>query len=63
MEEIKNSLPSNFKEWQKILSEHINLRQEFKEISPLKKNQSKETWDKFRMINKEINRNKNSFFK
>ena len=63
MEEIKNSSPSNFKEWKKILSEHNDVKQEFKEISPLKKNESKETWDKFRMINKEINRNKNSFFK
>ncbi len=63
MEEIKNSPPSNFKEWQKIISEYANIKQEFKEIRPLKKKESKETWNKFRIMNKEINRNKNSFFK
>ncbi len=63
MEEIKNSKPSNFKDWQKNLDEHNKVRLEFQEISPLRKNESKETWNQFRKINKEINRNKNSFFK
>ena len=63
MEEIKNSSPSEYKDWQKILSEHNQVRMEFQKISPLKKKESKETWNKFRIINKEINRNKNSFFK
>ena len=62
-EEIKESSPSEYRDWQKILSEHNQLRIEFKKISPLKKKESKETWNKFRIINKEINRNKNSFFK
>ena len=63
LEEIKESSPSEYRDWQKILSEHNQLRIEFKKISPLKKKESKETWNKFRIINKEINRNKNSFFK
>ena len=63
MEEIKNSKPSNFKDWQKNLDEHNKVRLEFQEISPLRKNESKETWNQFRKINKEINRNKKSFFK
>ena len=62
-EEIKESSPSEYRDWQKILSEHNQLRIEFQKISPLKKKESKETWNKFRIINKEINRNKNSFFK
>ena len=62
-EEIKESSPSEYRDWQKILSEHNQLRIEFQKISPLKKKESKETWNKFRTINKEINRNKNSFFK
>ena len=63
LEEIKESSPSEYRDWQKILSEHNQLRIEFQKISPLKKKESKETWNKFRIINKEINRNKNSFFK
>ena len=62
-EEIKESSPSEYRDWQKILSEYNQLRIEFQKISPLKKKESKETWNKFRIINKEINRNKNSFFK
>ena len=63
LEEIKESSPSEYRDWQKILSEHNQIRIEFQKISPLKKKESKETWNKFRIINKEINRNKNSFFK
>ena len=63
LEEIKESSPSEYRDWQKILSEHNQVRIEFQKISPLKKKESKETWNKFRIINKEINRNKNSFFK
>ena len=63
LEEIKESSPSEYRDWQKILSEHNQIRIEFQKISPLKKKESKETWNKFRNINKEINRNKNSFFK
>ena len=63
LEEIKESSPSEYRDWQKILSEHNQVRIEFQKISPLKKKESKETWNKFRNINKEINRNKNSFFK
>ena len=63
LEEIKESSPSDYRDWQKILSEHNQVRIEFQKISPLKKKESKETWNKFRIINKEINRNKNSFFK
>ena len=63
LEEIKESSPSDYRDWQKILSEHNKVRIEFQKISPLKKKESKETWNKFRIINKEINRNKNSFFK
>ena len=62
-EEIKESSPSEYRDWQKILSEHNQLRIEFQKISPLKKKESKETWNKFRIINKEINKNKNFFFK
>ena len=47
----------------KKLDVHNKVRLEFQEISPLRKNESKETWNQFRKINKEINRNKNSFFK
>jgi len=63
LEEIKESSPSEYRDWQKILSEHNQVRIEFQKISPLKKKESKETWNKFRNLNKEINRNKNSFFK
>ena len=63
LEEIKESSPSEYRDWQKILSEHNQVRIEFQKIGPLKKKESKETWNKFRIINKEINRNKNSFFK
>ena len=63
MEEIKTSSPSDYKDWQKLLLEHNKIRLEFQEISPLKKKESKDTWNKFRLINREINRNKNVFFK
>lgn len=63
MQEIKNNPPQNHNEWRKIIDEFNNLRTEFQSIGQVTKKQSKATWTRFREISREINREKNQFYK
>ena len=63
MEEIKNNLPKNHNEWRKSI-DHLNkIREEFQSIGQVNKKNSKTIWTRFREISREINREKNQFFK
>ena len=63
MEEIKNNLPKNHNEWRKSI-DHLNkIREEFQSIGQVNKKNSKTIWTRFREISREINREKNQFYK
>jgi hypothetical protein len=63
MEEIKNNPPKNHNEWRKSI-DHLNkIREEFQSIGQVNKKCSKTIWLRFREINREINREKNQFYK
>ena len=63
MEEIKNNLPKNHNEWRKSI-DHLNkIRVEFQSIGQVNKKNSKTIWTRFREISREINREKNQFYK
>ncbi len=63
MENIKNNSPKNHNEWKKSIDNLNNIREEFKLIGQVTKKHSKLTWSRFREINREINREKNQFYK
>jgi len=63
MENIKNNSPKNHNEWKKSIDNLNNIREEFKLIGQVTKKHSKLTWTRFREINREINREKNQFYK
>jgi hypothetical protein len=63
MEEIKNNPPKNHNEWRKSI-DHLNkIREEFKLIGQVNKKHSKQIWTQYREISREINRDKNQFYK
>ena len=63
MENIKNNSPKNHNEWKKSIENLNRIREEFKSIGQVPKKHSKLTWNKFREISREINREKNNFYK
>ena len=63
MENIKNSFPKNHTEWRKSIDNLNKIREEFKLIGQVSKKHSKLTWTRFREISREINREKNQFYK
>lgn len=63
MEEIKNNPPKNHNDWRKTIDEFNNMRTEFQSIGQVTKKFSKTTWTRFREISREINREKNQFYK
>jgi hypothetical protein len=63
MENIKNSSPKNHTEWKKSIENLNKIREEFKLIGQVTKKHSKLTWTRFREISREINREKNNFYK
>ena len=63
MEVIKNNSPKNHNDWRKIIDEFNNMRTEFQSIGQVTKKFSKTTWTRFREISREINREKNQFYK
>ena len=63
MEEIKKNPPQNHNEWRKRIEEFDNMRNEFQSIGQVTKKHSKATWNRFREISREINREKNQFYK
>ena len=63
MEEIKNNLPKNHNEWRKSIDRLNKIREEFQSIGQVNKKNSKTIWTRFREISREINREKNQFYK
>tara|TARA_B100002019_G_scaffold218868_1_gene191521 strand:+ start:1644 stop:3620 length:1977 start_codon:yes stop_codon:yes gene_type:complete len=63
MEEIKKNPPKNHNDWRKTIDEFNNMRTEFQSIGQVTKKFSKTTWTRFREISREINREKNQFYK
>ena len=63
MEEIKNNPPQNHNEWRKTIDEFNKMRTEFQSIGLVTKKFSKTSWNRFREISREINREKNQFYK
>ena len=63
MEEIKNNPPQNHNQWRKTIDDFNKLREEFQSIGQVTKKHSKATWNSFREISREINREKNQFYK
>jgi hypothetical protein len=63
MEEIKNNPPSNHNEWRKTIDTFNKMREEFQSIGQVTKKHSKKNWTRFREISREINREKNQFYK
>ncbi len=63
MEEIKNNPPQNHNKWRKTIEEFNKMREEFQSIGQVTKKQSKAQWTKFREISRQINREKNQFYK
>jgi hypothetical protein len=63
MEEIKNNQPQNHNDWRKTIDEFNKMRTEFQSIGQVTKKFSKTNWNRFREISREINREKNQFYK
>lgn len=63
MEEIKNNPPQNHNEWRKTIDEFNKMIAEFQSIGQVTKKFSKTSWNRFREISREINREKNQFYK
>ena len=63
MENIKNNSPKNHNEWKKSIENLNKIREEFKLTGQVTKKHSKLTWSRFREISREINREKNNFYK
>ena len=63
MEEIKNDPPQNHNGWRKCIDEFNKMRAEFQSIGQVSKKFSKTTWTRFREVSREINREKNKFYK
>ena len=63
MEEIKNNPPKNHNDWRKTIDVFNKMRTEFQFIGQVTKKNSKVIWTRFREISREINREKNQFYK
>ena len=63
MKEIKNNPPQNHNDWRKIIEEFNKMRTEFQSIGQVSKKHSKSLWNQFREISREVNREKNQFYK
>ena len=63
MENLLKNPPTNHYDWQKSIKNFLNLREDFKNIGSVNKNESKKNWNSFRNIGKEFNHQKNRFYK
>ena len=63
MESIRNNLPKNHNEWHNTINLFNKIRQEFQDIGQVPKADSKASWNKFRTVSREINHQKNIFYK
>ena len=63
MESIRDNLPKNHNEWHNTVNLFNKVRQEFQDIGQVPKADSKASWNKFRTVSREINHQKNIFYK
>ena len=63
LEEIIKNLPKNHKEWRKSIDDLNKIRGEFESIGQVTKKYNKSTWSRYRELSREINREKNKFYK
>jgi len=63
MEGIRDNLPKNHNEWRNTINLFNKIRQEFQDIGQVPKADSKSSWNKFRTVSREINHQKNIFYK
>ena len=63
MENLLKNSPSNHYEWQKSIKNFLKLREDFKDVGSVNKNESKKNWNSFRNIGREFNNQKNQFYK
>ena len=63
LEEIEKNLPKNHKEWRKSIDDLNKIRSEFESIGQVTKKYNKSTWSRYRELSREINREKNKFYK
>lgn len=63
LDEIINQPPKNHNEWRKTIDNFNKIREQFQTIGQVTKKYSKETWREFRDKSREINLEKNQFYK
>jgi len=63
LDEIINQPPKNHNEWRKTIDTFNKIREQFQSIGQVTKKYSKETWREFRDKSREINLEKNQFYK
>ena len=63
MEGIRDNLPKNHNKWHNTINLFNKIRQEFQNIGQVPRADSKTSWNEFRMISREINQQKNIFYK
>ena len=63
LEEIEKNPPKNHKEWRKSIDDLNKIRGEFESIGQVTKKHNKSTWSRYRELSREINREKNKFYK
>ena len=63
LDEIINQPPKNHNEWRKTIDSFNKIREQFQSIGQVTKKYSKETWREFRDKSREINLEKNQFYK
>ncbi|NBS18241.1 MAG: DUF349 domain-containing protein [Flavobacteriia bacterium] len=63
MDEMLKNPPQSHSQWQKSIKDFNKIRADFQAIGQVPKKESKSSWNKFREISREINREKNEFYK
>lgn len=63
MKAISKTSQETHNQWQKAIKKLLELREQFKQIGPVPKSDSKRTWAEFRDVSKEFNQRKNTFYR
>ncbi len=63
LKEISEELPDNHKDWQQVIKKVESLREEFYQLGFVPKKNREEIWSSFKETLKNINKQKNNFYK
>ena len=63
MKDLINIESSSHSDWQEKIASFENLKIEFQKIKNLQKNKNKKCWNDFRIVTKDFNTSKNTFYK